>query len=470
MHPQTFTLKNGLQVIFVDTKTFPTLTTLLLVGAGSRYENEKNNGIAHFLEHMFYKGSKKYPNPKIISQIIEGMGGHWNAFTSKDYTGYYIKASTDHFPKIIDILSDILLNSLFDRKEIEKEKGVIVEEINMYEDTPQRRIGEIFESLIYKGSPLGFDIAGNKKTVTSFDRNTFVNYMNSLYHPNNAVLVVAGGLSNPNFNSAVANFITRESHPAGSGVPSKVKNFLPPNYPQSKNNNGTMKQLNNYLQIIEEKFKNWKLGEKSSFEKIKENQSGPRMLIHYKKTEQAHFCLGFPTFGINDKRRRVLSVLITILGAGASSKLFQEVREKKGLCYYIGTGAEQYLEIGSIVTQAGIAKDVDKVKVAVLATLAEHKNMAKGLFSEDDITRAKEMLKGRLLLSMEDSFNIAHFFGNKKLLENKIETPQEIIKEILAVKKEEIVDLAKELFTKDKLNFALIGPFETKGFENILNI
>ncbi len=456
MNPQTYTLKNGLQVIFIDTKTFPTLTTLLLVGAGSRYENEKNNGIAHFLEHMFYKGSKKYPNPKIISQIIEGMGGHWNAFTSKDYTGYYIKAATDHFPEIIDILSDILLNSIFDIREIEKEKGVIVEEINMYEDTPQRRIGEIFEGLMYKDSPLGFDIAGNKKTVTSFDRKTFVDYMNSLYHPNNAVLVVAGGLSGSNKDLAVANFITRESPPRlKAGSPSKVKNFLPPH-------------LAKYLNIIEEKFKDWKAGEKSDFIKVKGSQKNPRMLVHHKKTEQAHFCLGFPTFGINDKRRRILSVLITILGGGASSKLFQEVREKKGLCYYISTGAEQYFETGSIVTQAGVAKDVEKVKVAVKATLAEHENMTKGLFSDDDVARAKEMLKGRLLLSMEDSFNIAHFFGNKKLLEKKMETPEEVIKKIEAVTVDEIVELSKDIFKPERLNFALIGPFEEGDFHGLL--
>lgn len=434
MNPQTFTLKNGLQVIFVDTKTFPTLTTLLLIGAGSRYENEKNNGIAHFLEHMFYKGSKKYPNPKIISQIIEGMGGHWNAFTSKDYTGYYIKASTDHFPKIIDILSDILLNSLFENKEIEKEKGVIVEEINMYEDTPQRRIGEIFEGLMYQNNPLGFNIAGSKETVTSFDRNTFVNYMNSLYHPNNAVLVVAGGLDQK----------------------SKIKD------------QNDRSKLKNYLKIIDNKFGNWKNGQTASFIKIKDNQKSPRILVHHKKTEQAHFCLGFPTFGIDDSRRPILNVLITILGGGASSKLFQEVREKKGLCYYIGTGAEQYFETGSIVTQAGVAKDIEKVKVAVKATLAEHDNMVKGLFSDEDVNRAKEMLKGRLLISMENSFNISHFFGNKKLLEQKIETPEEIIKKILSVKKEEIVKLAKEIFDKNKLNFAIIGPFEQKDFQSLL--
>jgi predicted Zn-dependent peptidase len=162
-------------------------------------------------------------------------------------------------------------------------------------------------------------------------------------------------------------------------------------------------------------------------------------------------------------------VLITILGGGASSKLFQEVREKKGLCYYIGTGAEQYFETGSIVTQAGVAKDIEKVKIAVKATLVEHENMVKGLFSVDDVNRSKEMLKGRLLISMENSFNISHFFGNKKLLEQKIETPEEIIKKILSVKKEEIVKLAKEIFDKNKLNFAIIGPFEKDDFSTILN-
>lgn len=423
MHPQTFILKNGLKVIFVDTKTFPTLTTLLLVGAGSRYENEKNNGIAHFLEHMFYKGSKKYPNPKIISQIIEGMGGHWNAFTSKDYTGYYIKASTDHFPQIVDILSDILLNSLFETSEIEKEKGVIVEEINMYEDTPQRRVGEIFENLIYKGNPLGFDIAGNRETVTSFNRDTFVDYMDSLYHPNNAVLVVAGGLD---------------------------------------------KGEKDFLKIIEEKFGSWKSGKSNGFTKFNKEQNEPRILVHYKKTEQAHFCLGFPIFGIHDKRKRILNILITILGGGASSKLFQEVREKKGLCYYIGTGAEQYLETGSIVTQAGIAKDVEKVKIALAATLIEHENMVKGSFSDEDIIRAKEMIKGRLLLSMEDSFNIANFYGNKQLLENRIESPEEIIKKIMLVSRAEIVSLAKEIFTKNKRNFTIIGPFKQEDFRGLL--
>ncbi len=417
MNTELITLKNGLRVFCIDTKSFPTVTTLLLVGAGSRYETRTNNGIAHFLEHMFYKGSKKYPNPEIISQEIEGMGGHWNAFTSKDYTGYYIKAATRHFPKMIDILSDLLQNSLFKSEEIEKEKGVIVEEINMYEDMPQRRIGEIFENVMYAGNPLGYDIAGTKETVTSFDRNTFVDYMKSLYQPQNAVLVVAGGLGANSFSI--------------------------------------------YQKVIEEKFGKWKGSNVSTFTPYRHIQDDLRIHVTDKKTEQAHFCLGFPTFGIEDKRRPVLKVLQTILGGGASSRLFQEVREKRGLCYYIGTANEQYHDTGNIVTQSGVVKDIDKVKEALRATISEHLKIGNAHIQATDIARSKEMIRGRLLLSLEDSFSVALFFGMHQLHERKTVTPEEYIRRIEKVTKEELIVLAKELFDLTRLTIALIGPFDS---------
>lgn len=414
MKPHIHTLPNGLRVLILDTKSFPTLTILLLIGAGSRYENEKNNGIAHFLEHMFYKGSKNYPDMEIISQEIEGMGGHWNAFTSKDYTGYFIKAATYHFPKMADILSDILLHPLLQTEEIEKEKGVIIEEINMYEDTPQRRIADIFENMMYDGSPLGYDIAGTKKTVTSFDRNTFVNYMKSLYHPQNAVLIVAGGIN-------------------GAG---------------------------DVLKTVEAKFSNWSQGKAVGYSPFETKQTGHRFKIAKKLTEQAHFCVGFPTFEIKDSRRPALKVLSTLMGGGASSRLFQEVREKRGLCYYIHMGVEQYLDTGNIVTQAGVAKDIVKVKEALRATMKEHTKLVAGQIKEADISRSKEMIKGRLLLSLEDSFNVSHYFGLKELHENIIETPEEVMAKIDKVTKEEIVALAGEIFTRERLNFSIIGPFE----------
>jgi len=444
MNPQTFTLKNGLQVVFVDTKTFPTLTTLLLVGAGSRYESEKDNGVAHFFEHMAFKGSKKYPNSFIISSTVEGFGGIFNAFTSKDHTGYWIKGTNENFGTMIDVIADMIQNPLLINEEIEREKGVIKEEINMYEDTPQRKIGEIFESLLYPDHPLGFEIAGSKETVQSFDRLTFTNYIKNLYQPSNAVLVVAGGLM------------------SSRAKRSDLKN--------KEIASSTSSPRNDMLALIEEKFSNWKNDKRLSFIPIKESQTKPQMLIKYKKTEQAHFSLGFRTFSFNDRRKYILNILSVILGGGMSSRLFIQVRERRGLCYYISTVTELYHDCGNIVTQAGVTKDIDKIKEAVEAILSEHKKIIRGEIKDDELKRAKELIKGRLLLSLEDSANVASFFGTKKILQNKIETPEEIIKKIEAVTVEEISRLAKDIFTSGRLNFALIGPFEEKNFQSILNI
>jgi predicted Zn-dependent peptidase len=423
MHPQTFTLKNGLQVMFIDTKTFPTLTTLLLVGAGSRYETEENNGIAHFFEHMAFKGSKKYKNSFVISSTVEGFGGVFNAFTSKDHTGYWIKATTGHFDTMIDVIADMIQTPKLLTEEIEREKGVIREEINMYEDMPQRKVGEIFENLIYPSQPLGFDIAGTKEIVTKFTRQTFLNYINDLYHPNNAVLVVAGGLSRP---------------------------------------------ISEYLKVIEEKFLNWKSGTKSSFDRVIEDQTKPQMLIKYKKTEQAHFVLGYRSFSFNDDRKYALNLLSTILGGGMSSRLFIQVRERRGLCYYISSGGEFYHDCGSFVTQAGVTNNLDKVKEAIKTVLDEHEKIKSGDIKKEELLKAKEMIKGRLMLSMEDSMNIASFFGTKKILQNKILTPRQVIDKIEAVSSKEISELAKQIFIPKNLNLALIGPFKTENFINVL--
>ncbi len=428
MKIQEVTLKNGLRVILIDTNAFPTLTTLLLVGAGSRYENEKNNGIAHFFEHMAFKGSKKYQNSFIISSTIEGLGGMFNAFTSKDHTGYWIKATNEHFTTVVDVLSDMVLHPLLIPDEINREKGVIVEEINLYEDTPYRRVGDYFENLLYRGNPLGYDIAGSRQTVNAFTRETFTDYIGKLYHPKNAVLVVAGGL----------------------------------------NMVGNGRTAHNYLQIIEEKFGGWNDGKKNSFDPVRESQTEPQALIKNKKTEQAHFCLGFRAFSYSDKRKYVLSVLSTILGGGMSSRLFMQVRERRGLCYYISTGREQYNDVGNIVTQAGVTNNLDKVKEAIETILKEHKKIVKGDIKKEEMAKAKELLKGRLLLSLEDSSSVASFFGTKKLLENELETPEEVIVALEKVNIEEVTALAAELFRPETLNFAIVGPFEQKDLHKII--
>jgi len=413
---QTFTLKNGLSVVLVDTKTFPTFTAMLLVGAGSRYENKKNNGIAHFFEHMAFKGSKKYPNSLYLSSVVEGLGGIFNAFTTKDHTGYWIKAPISHFETVVDVLADMIQNPLLLEEEIEREKGVIIEEINMYEDQPQYKVWELFEEMIYENNPLGYPTAGYKETVSQFTRETFLDYMENLYKPSNVILVVAGGLS------------------------------------QNQN-----EKLKNYLQMIQEKFSSWEDGQKASFLKFSDTQNSPKILIKTKKTEQAHLVLGYRGLSYTDKKRYVQSVLMTILGGGMSSRLFYQVRERRGLCYYIQSGSEPFSETGYVYTRAGLTVDAKKINEAIKVITDEHQKVAAGELKAEEIKKAKEMIKGRLILSLEDTHDLASFIGRKLIFEGKIVELQEVIKKIDEISKEEIVDLAKKLFVKEKLNLTLLS-------------
>ncbi len=425
MKSQVTELKNGLRLVTVDTKAFPTLTALLLVGAGSRYENKDNNGIAHFFEHMAFKGSKKYPNSFTIASTIENLGGIFNAFTFKDHTGYWIKATNEHFTTLVDVLSDMVLNSFLLEEEINREKGVIVEELNLYEDTPYRKVEEFFENLLYPDNPLGFDIGGSKKTVRNFTRQTLTDYMQQLYHPKNAVFVVAGSLND----------------------------------------------VDKYKDIVEEKFSNWQDGKKASFEKVVEKQEKPQMFLKHKKTEQSHFILGFRAYPFSDKRKYASLLLSAILGGGMASRLFIEVRERRGLCYYVSTHRELYHDVGTFYTSAGITNDIDKVKEALEVTLREHKKISQGEVKKEQLVMAKELVKGRLLLSLEDSFNIANFYGSKLLLEEEIMSPQQVINEVEKVNLEDVIAVAQDIFKPEKLNLALIGPYEKKSdFEAVLTI
>jgi len=409
----THTLKNGLKVILIDTESFPTVTALVMVGAGSRYERKDNNGIAHFFEHMAFKGSKKYKTSFEISSAIEGIGGLFNAFTSKDHTGYWIKATNEHTNTLLDVLSDMILHPLLEADEIEREKGVIVEEINMYEDMPSRKVGDIFEEILYKGSPLGYDIAGTKETVTAFDRKTFTDYITELYHPNNATVVIAGGL-----------------------------------------------QGKDYLPEIERKFGKWKNKKPLTAPGYNNTQTKPNLHIHYKKTEQVHVCIGFKTFSFTDERKYALQVLAAVLGGGMSSRLFMQVRERRGLCYYISTGRELYKDTGSIVTQAGIRNDKKKIQEAIDVILEEHMKIVKGEVTDEEVEKAKELLKGRYLLSLEDSMNIATMFGAKYILEGEIADTKKVLENLKKITKKDIIAVAKDIFQEEGLTCAIIGPLQ----------
>ena len=415
MKTTTHTLKNGLRVLLIDTESFPTVTALVMVGAGSRYERKDNNGIAHFFEHMAFKGSNKYKTSFEISSAIEGIGGLFNAFTSKDHTGYWIKATNEHTNILLDVLSDMILHPLLEVDEIEREKGVIVEEINMYEDMPARKVGDIFEEVLYKGSPLGMDVAGTKETVTAFTRETFTDYIAELYHPNNAVVVIAGGL-----------------------------------------------QGKDYLPEIEKKFGTWKNRQALVAKKYTGTQKKPILHIKHKKTEQVHVCIGFRAFSFADERKYALQVLAAVLGGGMSSRLFMQVRERRGLCYYISTGRELYKDTGSIVTQAGIRNDKKKIQEAIDVILEEHMKIVKGEVTEEEVEKAKELLKGRYLLSLEDSMNIATMFGAKYILEGEIADTKKVLENLKKITKNDIIAVAKQIFIPSGLTCALIGPLEER--------
>jgi predicted Zn-dependent peptidase len=363
---------------------------------------------------MAFKGSKKYPTAMKISTLMDSLGSQQNAFTSKDHTGYWIKAPAKHIATVLDVISDMVLHSLLKTEEIEREKGVIVEEINMYEDQPGAKVEDLFEGLVYQSNPLARPIVGQKETVAGFNRQTFVDYLANHYCANNAVLIVAGGLES---------------------------------YDQEK-----------LKSEIKDKLGEWKKADKANYRSYAIKQNKPQQLIFTKKTEQTHIILGYRSFSLFDSRRPILSVLGAILGGGMSSRLFYQVRERRGLCYYIGTGAELYQDTGSLNTRLGVGVDLKKIQEALAIIVDEHQKLKEQLVETKELQRAKELIKGHLLLSMEDSRNIASFYGGKLILQGEYEMVEELIKKVEEVSPEQIRQLAEELFNERSLNLAVVGP------------
>jgi len=415
-------LANGLNVITVPMPSFESATVMIMVGAGSRYETKLNNGISHFLEHMAFKGTKNRPSALAISTLIDGIGGEFNAFTGKETTGYYIKSSSNHIDLCMDVLSDMLCNSLFDEKEIEKEKGVILEEINLYEDTPARKIGDVYENLLYKDTPMGWDIAGEKDVIKKIQRQDFINYMSSLYSADNIVIVVAGGIDSGKTKELVEKYF------------------------------GKMAKFNTLR-----------------YTKVVENQTKPDMLIKEKKTEQVHVSIGIRTIPLDHQDRYPLSILASILGGGMSSRLFHQVREKRGLAYYVRSSSEHYQDCGSLVSVAGV--DPKRAEEAVAVILEQYHGISNFKFpiSNEEIKKAKEFVKGHLVLELEDSRSVAGFFGSQALLEKKIDKPEEVLEKIKNVTLDQVEKVAKKYFVEEGLNLAIIGNFtDGQRFEKLL--
>lgn len=425
MNYELTTHKNLLKVLTVPMPNLASVTVTVWVKTGSRYETPKLNGISHFLEHMVFKGTKKRPTAKEIAENIDSIGGEFNAATSKDWTNFYIKARAGNLERVFDVLSDVVLNPILAKEEIEREKGVIVEELRMYEDTPMIKIGDVFEELIFAGNSLGRDIGGSEKTVRGIERDDFVRYRKMHYYPQNMLITVAGGV--------------------------KV----------------------NEVEIMAEKYfqklQTSKTPKLQAFDEFKTEQKKPQIKLHPKKKEQAHFILGFLGEGRGYSGRYAQAILTTILGGGMSSRLFSEVRERRGLAYAIKTGPERYQETGYIGTQAGV--DVKRVDEAIAVTLSEHYKLADGSspISKKELEKAKEYLKGNIALALEDTKDVCGFFADQALFLDKVLTPEKVFKKIDGVRAEEVVIEAKKLFRPERLNLGIIGPYESSSrFEKLL--
>lgn len=426
------TLTNGLTLITVPMPQVESVTAMLMVGAGSRYETKDINGLSHFLEHMAFKGSKKRPTAQEISGTIDAIGGEFNAFTGKDHTGFYIKARVKHLELLLDVISDMVLNPLLKKEEIEREKGVITEEINMYKDTPMRHIADVFENLLFGDVPLGWDTAGESEIIKTIKRENFVTYLDGLYRPNNAVLIIAGGIGNP-------------STSLGTNSQSSIEN------------------------LIKKYFSDWKKSKTWQFEKVSDNQSSPQLKIEFKDTQQAHIVIGMRGYSLNHPQKYAFQVLSNILGGGMSSRLFIQVRERRGLAYYVHTGAEHYNETGVFTTQSGV--DTAKIDKAISVIKDEYYGLANGKLpiTKEEMKKTKEYITGRLTLEFEDSRAVAGYFGSQEILKREILTPRQYFAKINAVTEDQVVAVAKDIFRPEKLNLAIIGPYKTEAkFKSLL--
>lgn len=420
-------LPNGATLIFIPQKETKAVTALVLFRVGSRYESRELNGVSHFIEHMMFKGTKRRPDTLAISRDLDSVGADYNAFTSKDHTGYYVKVNQEKLELALDILHDLLFHSKYEQDDLGRERGVIIEEINMYEDNPMFYIDDLFEENLYKGSSLGRLIIGPKENIKKVSREEIISYRDSFYQPQNMVVVLAGNLANNPFDK-VKNYFGKLGGREGLSSPS-FKKFI----------------------VSKEKFKE------------------PKLALRYKETEQVHLAFGFPAFSYDDERIYALKLLSTILGGTMSSRLFINIREKQGLCYYINSETQEYKDVGNLKIQAGL--DKSRIGEAITLILKELKDILKNGITDEELRRAKEYIKGKTILALEDSSNLAGFFGKQELLHKEVLTPEEKFARIEKVTVKEVEGVARDIIQEKMLRGAIIGPFKKEQkFLDLLKI
>lgn len=418
---QKTTLENGLRVI---TSTMPhtlSVSISIFVGVGSRYETEAEAGVSHFIEHLLFKGTEKRQTSREISEAIEGVGGILNGGTDKELTVYWCKVAQPHFLHALEVLADMLIHSRFDLADMEKERKVIIEEINMSRDVPQHWVNILIDGLLWPEHPLGRDIAGSKESVTAITRETMLDYLAAQYQPSNMVVAIAGNIQHQEIVNAVGQVLGGWSNRREPAVYSAYK-----------------------------------------------EQAVRRLCIETKDIEQAHFCLALPGLSLVSPRRFTLDLLNVILGEGMSSRLFVEIRDKLGLAYSIHSYVDHLLDTGSMLVYAGV--EPGKLQVAIEAVLGQLSQL-KEKIPESEIVKAKELSKGRLLLRMEDSRNVAGWIGGQEILTGRILSLEQIVSIIDAITAEDLKQIAEELLIGSQLRLAVVGPIAAdKPLEELLKL
>ena len=412
-------LDNGLRILSAEMPQVQSVTCMIMLAAGSRYETPETNGIAHFAEHMFFKGTERRPTARDISAEIDAVGGEFNAFTGKEYTGYYVRCAADFRDQALDVLVDMLRNSKFDSDEIEREKGVIVEEMNMYFDTPRDFIGGVYERLLYGDQPLGWDIIGRKETVRGATQDTFLEYVDHWYKPERMVVGVAGRLDGDYLGSIER--LLGDLEPAETGAPAPTAM----------------------------------------------NGGGPRVTIHRKESDQAHLCLGVPSYPIVHPDRWALQMVATVLGTGMSSRLFTEVRERRGLAYYVFAHNQGYTDTGTLYSQAGV--DITRSEEAVETIVAQFRRIAEEPVPSEELEKARALAKGRFVLRLENPQGMIVYGLGREVLNDPALEPAEVLAGLDAVTAEDVQRIAQDVIAANGLNLALIGPFDDEApFESLL--
>ncbi|HUO75793.1 MAG TPA: pitrilysin family protein [Candidatus Paceibacterota bacterium] len=406
---QLHTLPSGLRLVTVPMPAAKTATVLVLVGCGSKYEPKELSGISHFLEHMMFKGTARRPGYLDISRELDGIGASYNAFTSKEVTGYYAKAAATKLDTILDVVFDIFLNSKLEQGAMEIERGPITEELRMRRDDPQQHIERVFEELLYGDQPAGREIGGSIETIQKMMAPDLRTWFDAHYVASDTVIAVAGGID-----------------------PERVR------------------------AKVTETFEHIREAAKPEKATVSEHQKVPALKIVTKDVEQLYVALGVRAFDMFDERRYPLALMAQILGGGMSSRLFDEVRSKRGLAYYVWAGPQLYTDSGYF--EVGVGLNPAKGPEGLSVVLSELAKVASGGVTDEELKRVKDQAEGRMAFVLESTNGTADDYGSSLLFHDRIVTPEEELAKIVAVTRDDIRAVANALFTDDRLNLAIIGP------------